>query len=129
MTIELIIDPLEKVSLKEDLLLNKLHKHHIVCLEIEEKTCNYTIKSVKKVVFCGIKNDQEIFTISHLTTDKYFQFHDILNYSKNRDFIEKQIITKVLNLEKWDIKKDQFNSSFINPIRPNYKSQIKYIDY
>ena len=129
MTIELIINCEDKVSLKEDLILNKLNKHHILCLEIDQKTCSYIIKSVKKVLFLGIQNEQEIFTISHLTSDKYFQFQDILNYSKNRDFVEKQITTKVLNLDKWDAKKDQFSNNFINVAKPNFMNEIKYINY
>ena len=107
MTIEFFIDQMDKVFLKEDLILNKLNKHHIVCLEIEEKTSFYTIKSVKKIVFCGIKEGQEIFKITHLTSDKYFIFQDILNQSKNRDLIEKQILSKQLNFNKWN--KNNYN--------------------
>jgi hypothetical protein len=84
---------------------------------------------VKKVLFLGIKEDQEIYSIKHLTSDKFYYFQDILNYSKNRDFVEKQITTKVLNLDKWDAKKDQFSNNFINVAKPNFMNQIKYINY
>lgn len=132
MTIELIINCEDKVTLKEDLILNKLNKHHIVCLEIEQETCNYTIKSVKKIVFCGIKDHQEIFTISHLTSDKYFQFQDILNYSKNRDFVEKQILSKQLKLNSDFIKRADYRNNYILPINTTIKrhsAQTRHIDY
>ena len=100
MILEFIINTTRNLALKEDLELNKLHNHFIISLEVDQKTDNYILKTAKKVVFCGIENDNELYTIKHLRHDQMFMINDILAYHKNREFIEKQILYKQLNRSK-----------------------------
>ncbi len=104
MQIEFILKN-DQLLLKDEIDLFDLNGHKLVTLRIKENH-TYNILSIKKVVYCGIENDQDVYRLTELPKIKWWSIEMILTFQKNRDLIREFFQDKILINDKYKRRKE-----------------------